>query len=530
MKKSIRYQYTLIFAAIITVILFSIWCVNNLFLVNFYVLHKERILKETYVQIEEMMKANPDHRIENSNGESTDSESETEAETFLRVLGEKYNMSIFVLDETTGGYWSTEPRMGRNVEIMIRERENIKFPVKPIAPTKSQKGDPTEAHESMMKNEIEILESGTYYTLQKVFDPRSKSHYLQSTGYFSGTEIFYLMSVPLSSIQESVDLSNRFLSLISLIALVFGSIIIFITTKKVATPILELSKLSEQMSNLNFDAKYEGDSVNEIGVLGNSMNVLSDKLKGTMGELKSANIKLQSDIEQKIKIDEMRKDFIANVSHELKTPITIIHGYAEGLTDGMCKDEESRDYYYRVILNESDKMAALVKQLLNLSDLEFGVDLPQIERFDLAELIRDVLTSMELLFEEKGAKIEFIPSGDCHVWADEFKIEEVLNNYLSNALNHLDGERRIEIRLKQQERFIRASVFNTGKNIPEEDIKNLWSKFYKVDKARTREYGGTGIGLSIVKAIMDSHRMECGVENRSEGVEFWFTLDRENGE
>ena len=279
------------------------------------------------------------------------------------------------------------------------------------------------------------------------------------------------------------------------------------------------------MSELDFEARYTGDSEDEIGVLGRSMNTLSEKLKETIGELKTANNELQKDIEEKIKIDETRKEFIANVSHELKTPIALIQGYAEGLTEGMAEDEDSRNYYCEVIMDEAGKMNKMVKQLLTLTALEFGNDMPVMERFDIAALIHGILSSAGILLQQKEARVVFDQEEPVWVWADEFKIEEVITNYLNNAMNHLEGERRIEIRLERKEKEVRITVFNTGRHIPEEDLGNLWTKFYKVDKARTREYGGSGIGLSIVKAIMDSHNKSCGVENVNGGVEFWFTVD-----
>ena len=299
----------------------------------------------------------------------------------------------------------------------------------------------------------------------------------------------------------------------------------YFTTKKVTSPIMSLASLSARMSELDFEARYEGRSEDEIGVLGRSMNTLSEKLKETIGELKTANNELQRDIEEKIRIDETRKDFIANVSHELKTPIALIQGYAEGLTEGMAEDPDSRDYYCEVIMDEANKMNKMVKQLLNLTALEFGNDLPVMEQFDITALIRGILSSAGILLQQKEATVVFDQETPVLVWADEFKIEEVITNYLNNALNHLGGERRIEIRLENLGQEVKVSVFNTGTPIPEEELDKLWTKFYKVDKAHTRSYGGSGIGLSIVKAIMDSHNKECGVENRPDGVSFWFTVD-----
>ena len=221
----------------------------------------------------------------------------------------------------------------------------------------------------------------------------------------------------------------------------------------------------------------------------------------------------------------MRKEFIANVSHELKTPIALIQGYAEGLTEGIAEDLDSRDYYCGVILDEANKMNKMVRQLLTLTALEFGNDQVSMERFDLVELIEGVLSNSDILIKQKEAKIEFKAEHPVYVWADEFKIEEVITNYVSNALNHLDGDRRIWIRIEELGDTVKVTVGNNGEHIPEESLPNLWTKFYKVDKARTRAYGGSGIGLSIVKAIMDSHHREYGVENVEDGVEFWFTLD-----
>ncbi len=301
--------------------------------------------------------------------------------------------------------------------------------------------------------------------------------------------------------------------------------VMYLAMKMVTSPILQLANISEKMSSLDFEAKYQGDAQDEIGILGKSMNALSDKLKETIGELKSANNELQKDIQEKIQIDEMRQEFIANVSHELKTPIALIQGYAEGLTEGLAEEKESRDYYCEVIMDEANKMNKMVRQLLTLSALESGNDHASMERFDLTELIGGVLSSARILIEQKGASLEFACGHPVYVWADEFKIEEVVTNYVSNALNHLAGERKIEIRVEELEETVRVTVKNTGEPIPEEDLPNIWTKFYKVDKARTRAYGGSGIGLSIVKAVMDSHNKECGVDNVEDGVEFWFVLD-----
>lgn len=255
------------------------------------------------------------------------------------------------------------------------------------------------------------------------------------------------------------------------------------------------------------------------------MNFLSHTLEKTISDLKVANNELKKDIEKKEQIDEMRKEFLSNVSHELKTPIALIQGYAEGLKENINEDPESKDFYCDVIMDESDKMNRMVKKLLTLNQLEFGNDVVEMTRFNITEMVEGLVQTNAMLAQQDGVEITFTESQPVYVWGDEFKVEEVLTNYLSNALHHVDGEKQIRISFEQKEDLLRVKVFNTGNPIPEEELDKIWVKFYKVDKARTREYGGSGIGLSIVKAIMDSMNRKCGVENRENGVEFWFELE-----
>lgn len=176
-------------------------------------------------------------------------------------------------------------------------------------------------------------------------------------------------------------------------------------------------------------------------------------------------------------------------------------------------------------MDEAGKMNTLVKNLLALNQLESGNDLTSMERFDLVYLIRNVLNSVGILLEQKEIRLIFKEQEPVYVWADEFKVEQVVTNYISNAINHCGGDKIIEVKLAGHEDAVRVSVFNTGEPIPESDLDKIWVKFYKVDKARTREYGGSGIGLSIVKAVMEAMNKDYGVKNYDNGVEFWFEVD-----
>ena len=350
--------------------------------------------------------------------------------------------------------------------------------------------------------------------------------YLEIYGRFNENKLF-LMRMTVESIQESAAVSRVFFLYIGIAILIISVVIVYFVSEKFTRPILDLANLSERMSNLDFNAKYISDSDDEIAVLGNSMNKLSDRLKETIVELKSANNRLQKDIARKEEIDEMRKDFISNVSHELKTPIALIQGYAEGLSECVNDDAESREFYCEVIMDEAEKMNKLVKNLLMLNQLESGGDHIQFERFDIIMLVHGVLDSLDYMIKQNEIHIVFEEAEPVYVYADEFQIEGVVTNYVTNAIHYASGRKVVKISVRNMENNVRILVFNSGNQIPEEELEKIWIKFYKVDKARTREYGGSGIGLSIVRAIMKSHGRECGVSNKKDGVEFWFELDTE---
>lgn len=369
-----------------------------------------------------------------------------------------------------------------------------------------------------------ILANNEHYQMYSYKNVTTGRKYIEMWGELDCGYLF-LMRLPNESISETVNVANRFYFNIAFVMIFVGVIMMAFIASRITKPIRELASVSKKMSNLQFDAKYTGKSKDEIGVLGESMNEMSSVLEKTISELKTANNQLQKDIEAKNEIDELRKEFISNVSHELKTPIAIIQGYAEGLKESVNDDEESRNFYCDVIVDEAAKMNRMVKKLLTLNQIEFGNIQAEYERFDIVQTIDNILNQTQILLGEKGARVDFDNTRQVYVWSDEFQIEEVITNYISNAINHLANENIIKITVENTGELVRVTVANSGENIPEEALERIWDKFYKVDKARTREYGGSGIGLSIVHAIMDSIHMKCGVRNISGGVEFWFEVE-----
>ncbi len=486
MKHSIKRQFALIFMGVMAGTILLCILINNLFLGQYYIRSKTQVIYDAYNII--------------SQGANSDAYGTAEFTEQLNDVCNIYNITVCIMDANSQMKYESV-NGGRELEAQL------------IGYIFGFYSD----------GEMKILDEGADYVIQRV--SAGEDEYLEMYGRLN-SGISFIMRTPIESIRESAKIANRFFAYVGIVGVFAGGIIVWFVSRKITQPILELNSISEQMVHLDFEAKYRGHVHNEIGLLGENINKLSASLEQSISELKTANNELQKDIEKKERIDEMRKEFLANVSHELKTPIALIQGYAEGLSEGVNDDSESRAFYCEVIMDEASKMNNMVKKLLTLNQLEFGNDLVSMERFDVTSLVKNYIQSAAILTKQSGITVEMEDYPAIYVWADEYKTEEVFMNYFSNALNHCGGEKKIVVSLRETDNLVRVSVFNTGERIPEEAIPHLWEKFYKVDKARTREYGGSGVGLSIVKAIMESMNRKFGVENCGNGVLFWFELER----
>ena len=500
MKRSIAREMAGVFIGMMVLVLGANLLINNVFMEKYYVLKLQKTLTEAYQLIDQHI---PDGEVDTDYFVSD-----------FRDLCTTNNISMVVVNEN----FKTILRTAVGGTTSSSDESSAIMPARLF-------GYVTGID---MDDDASVLLTTDQYTIQKKTDERMEMDYLEIWGTLTCGD-YFMMRIPMESIRINVGISTEFVMYASVLVVLVSMVMIWWLSKKIAKPIKELTVLSGRMANLDFDVKYTSGGTNEIGQLGEHFNQMSETLEETISQLKSANNELQRDIQKKVQIDEMRKEFLSNVSHELKTPLALIQGYAEGLKECVNDDEESRNFYCDVIVDEAGKMNELVKKLLTLNQLEFGNDQVEMERFDIVQLIKGKMQSLQILAQQKEAQITYEGSESLHVWGDEFKVEEVLTNYLSNALNHIEGENRIVIHTEVRGSKVRVGVFNTGQPIPEEDLDQIWVKFYKVDKARTREYGGSGVGLSIVKATMDSFRQQDGVENQDNGVNFWFELEYADG-
>jgi len=334
----------------------------------------------------------------------------------------------------------------------------------------------------------------------------------------------------LNYLDNAANVTTHYVSFIAIVTFALIMISLYLYLHHFTRPFVEMNKITRAMANMDFSQKCPPYSNNEIGELGQSINTLSASLDATLRDLKQKNEKLEADIEHERRIEKMRKEFVSNASHELKTPIAIIQGYAEGIKLGVKTNSPNNDEYCDVIIEETHKMNRLVCEMMELSKFESGVYTLNPCEFDIRKFVAECTDTYDILAKESGTEIIRDIPENLTGYGDPDKLGMVLNNYVSNALSHAKYEKKIVISAEETEKVIKISVFNTGDHIPEEEMPNLWLSFYRADKAHSREEGRFGIGLSIVRAIQELHGMPYSVKNTEGGVVFGFDIIKSHEE
>ena len=372
-------------------------------------------------------------------------------------------------------------------------------------------------HSPLRAVESEILSNGS--VLERAIDSLTDKEYLVLRFSVSNSNTGEIR-VQMAQIENSAITANKFITIIALAVLVVALLWVFWFSKKISKPISEMNVLTKNMAALNFDKKLSPRSNDEIGQLAVSINNLSEKLNVTLQDLNASNAQLRDEIELEHQLDTMRRGFVANVSHELKTPIAIIQGYAEGIK--LDINSASKDKYLDVIIDESHRMNKLVLSLLNLSKYESGqIDL-NFRNFDICELIK---ARGERILRGKKVNVIYDIPESYNVFADPDQIDQVIKIYMENALSHVNEDGVIKVSVLNGENNTSiVSVYNSGSRVEEEQMPQIWQSFYRGDKSHNRESGRFGLGLSIVSAIMKLHRENCGVYNTDDGVCFWFMV------
>jgi signal transduction histidine kinase len=314
---------------------------------------------------------------------------------------------------------------------------------------------------------------------------------------------------------------------VQIICLLFSIAVIMllcvILSRYITNPIVDISKIAEKMNSLDFSQKCRVDSRDELGRLAENINSMSDTLDKTITELRGANEKLKSDIERERNIEKSRREFVAAVSHELKTPLAIIRAYSEALRDGVSANKQER--YVGVIVDETKKLDALVLDMLENSRLESGTQKPDLKEHDLCDLIYKIINRFSHHFDAKRISVKIKFSSDTIIAAfDRSRLEQVITNFITNAIRHTPNGGSITIRAEKRDCGAYVCIENDGAHIDDDKLDKVWDRFYRLDESRERALGGTGLGLSIAKNILVMHNADYGAENIENGVSFWFLL------
>ena len=472
MKYSIKKQMIAIFIGLLACMVVALLVINMTFLEPYYIQNKEKSFREMYETLNQVAQ--------------DQSYSDEEVSSDVAKQAERNNLSFLIIDETTGNKYTHV----YNQEMLFNQLLGYVI--------------------NQSQQNAEILESTDAYQMLQAKDPWNETEYLVMWGNFEDGSQF-LMRSPLESMRESAAISNRFLIYIGSVLILAAGALVWYFSKKLTDPIRELANLSDKMANLDFEAKYTSGGKNEIGELGANFNRMSSRLESTISELKKANNSLLKDIEQKEKMEEMRNEFLGNVSHELKTPLTSISGYAEIMMNGLVRPEDVRGFSER-IYNEASRLIVLIEDIIRLSKLDEGGGEVEKEEVDLYALTREVCSRLAHKAEKHSVHVE-VSGEPVSIVGIRQVLNEMIYNICENAIEYNKPGGKVDVWVGSTLKGVKVIVTDTGIGIPEDQQERIFERFYRVDKSHSKETGGTGLGLSIVKHGAILHNASIHVDS-----------------
>ena len=352
---------------------------------------------------------------------------------------------------------------------------------------------------------LEFMKSNNSNITYKIINPKFKNKIL-IYGFKLSDDSYAFINSSLEPISSTASVLKKQLIIITIIVLIIAFIIGYIISKKISKPIEKITDLSKEVAKGNYNIKFNsGTDIKEI-------NDLEDTLTKATTELS--------------KTETLRRELMANVSHDLKTPLTIIKANAEMVKDLTHSNKEKREKNLDTIIDEVDRLNLLVEDILDLSKMQSNSSVLNKEIINLNELIKSIIKKFDILCEKDGYKIDY-KGFDCNIECDKKKIEQAIYNLINNAINYTGEDKKIFVKLKQENELIKVEIKDTGKGIDNEDLKYIWDKYYKVDKKYKRVTHGTGLGLSIVKNIFTLHGYKYGVESKKgKGTTFYFYVKK----
>ncbi|NMA82288.1 MAG: HAMP domain-containing histidine kinase [Epulopiscium sp.] len=318
-----------------------------------------------------------------------------------------------------------------------------------------------------------------------------------------GTYILILLSSMISPVDATVETLRIQLFYITLLLLFLAILLALFISKKISKPIIEINKVAKELANNNLFpvSVFRGRGYQEITELSNTLNYAAKELS---------------------KVENLRRELIANVSHDLRTPLTLIIGYGEIMRD---IPYENTSENVQIIIDEAKRLERLVNDMLHISKLQSGTQTLTISTFNLTDMIRDILKRYQKLVEQDHYIIHFIYTEDVYVNADEVKITQVIYNLINNAITYTGIDKKVILYQNEHQGFVKVEIMDTGEGIPPKMLPYIWDRYYKIERKHRRAIVGNGLGLSIVRKILDLHGGDYGVESvQGQGSTFWFIL------
>lgn len=488
MRTYIKNKIIISFAALVFLILVSQLIFNVFFATQYYMNYKSKTMDEVFVKIRD----------------TYDGTSQS-IEKVVFDYEDKHNIQFFILSSTELIYGS----FGRHIQELPRqegsrhEGQNNNFNINPnsLADRMEYLKNPVAKVARTQNGENPML------SLFGKFD-------------YNDTEIYVSMDLPVASIESSASVFTNSSLVILTIGLILSLFLSIIISKHITDPIREIEEAASSLANLDFSVKVNEDiSSIELKHLAQSINAMSTQLHQSMTDLNIANEQLQKDIDYQKQIEQMRREFIGNVSHEMKTPLALLQLYTSNLKNDV--EDIDREFYYDTIIEETEYLNSMVVSMLDISSIESGLLKMEFENICLSELATNLVERMHLMFED--FIVETNITENINISGDRKYLEQAMKNFLTNAVEHTEKGGLIKISLNDGIVF---SVFNEGVAILEDDIQHIWGSFYRSDKARVRTSKNVGLGLNIVKTVIQKHNGLCYVENINNGVEFSFTLPK----
>lgn len=463
---TLTFKFWLYFVSFSIVIFIILWFMQVIFFQSYY-----RIMKKNEI-------VNIVNSINKKYSEDTNSFFEN-----LDSIAYKNSSSILIFDKN------------KNV---IHNTSAYKSDKLQVTPTRQNLVDLNEIIDKALENNSKKIS----YTLK--FDRFKTEIYIYCVQ-LENTDLYMAMVTPIDPIDATTNVLQDQLELVTILSVIISSIISIFISRKLTNPIVKINENAKELAKGNYNIEFKKSGYTEI-------DALADTLNYATGEL--------------AKTDKIRKELLANVSHDLKTPLTMIKAYAEMIRDLSGENKEKREEHLSVIIEETDRLTRLVDDMMDLSKIESGSMKLQKEKFDIVNVLNNIVKTFDISVSNL---IEIKAPDSLYVFADKVKIERVCYNLINNAINHsnIGEDGKITIKVLNSARKAKVHVIDNGVGIAKEDLSHIFERYYKVDKTYQRSESGTGLGLSIVKNILDKHNFDYGVSSQlGKGSDFWFEIEK----